>query len=228
MAELGSPGPPELPEPPADWVRVDCHLHTVASGDSVLTVEELAVRAKQAGLDVVCVTDHNVTHAAVAAAERDIGVRVIVGEEIRTPDGDVIGLFLTERIPYVLPLAEVVGRIRGQGALVYVPHPFDLIRSSLGRVLPGLCAAGLVDVVEVFNAKIADQALNARAAGIAEQYSLPGGAGSDAHDAPGVGAAYLDMPDFDGPAGFLAALADARVTGEFRDHAPRYPRRPPR
>jgi predicted metal-dependent phosphoesterase TrpH len=211
----------------AGWVRVDCHLHTVASGDSVLTVEELADRARQAGLDVVCVTDHNVTHAAVAAAERDIGVRVIVGEEVRTPDGDLIGLFLTERIPYVLPVAEVVGRIRDQGGLVYAPHPFDLGRSSLGRVLPGLCAAGSVDVIEVFNAKIAAQALNDEAARLAARFGLPGGAGSDAHDAPGVGAAYLEMPDFDGPAAFLAALADARVTGEYRDHAPRYPRRPP-
>jgi predicted metal-dependent phosphoesterase TrpH len=209
----------------AGRVRVDCHLHTVASGDSVLTVEELADRARQAGLDVVCVTDHNVTHAAVAAAERDLGVRVIVGEEVRTPDGDVIGLFLTERIPYVLPVAEVVGRIRAQGGLVYVPHPFDLARSSLGGVLPGLCAAGAVDVIEVFNAKVADQALNDKAAGLAARFGLPGGAGSDAHDAPGVGAAYLEMPDFDGPASFRAALAGARVTGEFRDHAPRYPRR---
>jgi predicted metal-dependent phosphoesterase TrpH len=192
----------------------------------VLTVEELADRARQAGLDVVCVTDHNVTHAAVAAAERDLGVRVIVGEEVRTPDGDVIGLFLSERIPYVLPVAEVVGLVRGQGGLVYAPHPFDLGRSSLGRVLPGLCAAGSVDVIEVFNAKVADQALNAEAARLAARFGLPGGAGSDAHDAPGVGAAYLEMPDFDGPGSFLAALADARVTGEFRDHAPRYPRRP--
>jgi predicted metal-dependent phosphoesterase TrpH len=212
---------------PPGWVKVDCHLHTVASGDSVLTVEELADRARQAGLDVVCVTDHNVTHAAVAAAERDLGVRVIVGEEVRTPDGDVIGLFLTERIPYVLPVAEVVGLVRGQGGLVYAPHPFDLGRSSLGRVLPGLCAAGSVDVIEVFNAKVADQALNDEAARLAARFGLPGGAGSDAHDAPGVGAAYLEMPDFDGPASFLAALADARVTGEYRDHAPRYPRRPP-
>ena len=188
---------------PAGWVRVDCHLHTVASGDSVLTVEELADRARQAALGVVCVTDHNVTHAAVAAAERDLGVRVIVGEEVRTPDGDVIGLFLTERIPYVLPLAEVIGLIRGQGGLVYVPHPFDQGRSSVGRVLPGLCAAGSVDVIEVFNAKIADQALNEKAARLAERFGLPGGAGSDAHDAPGVGAAYLEMPDFDGPASFL-------------------------
>ena len=207
-------------------IRVDCHLHTVASGDAVLTLEQLAERARGSGLDVVCVTDHNETSAAVtAAANRDLGVRIVVGEEIRTPDGDVIGLFLTERIPYVLPLAEVVGRIRAQGGLVYVPHPFDLQRSSLGAVLPGMCERGDVDVVEVFNAKIADQALNDQAAALAAAYGLPGGAGSDAHDPAGVGAAYLEMPDFDGPAGFLAALPRARITGEYRPHAVRYPRR---
>jgi len=210
---------------PAGRVRVDCHLHTVASGDAVLTLEELAERAKQTGLDVVCITDHNVTTAAVQATERDLGVRIVVGEEIRTPDGDVIGLFLTERIPYVLPLAEVISRIKAQHGLVYVPHPFDLARSSLGRVLPGLCAEDAVDIVEVFNAKISNPALNQQAADLAARFALPGGAGSDAHDAPGVGAAYLEMPDFDGPADFLAALADAQPTGEFRDHAVRYPRR---
>ncbi len=210
---------------PNGWVRVDCHLHTVASGDAVLTLEQLAVRARESGLDVVCVTDHNETSAAFAAAGRDLGVRIVVGEEIRTPDGDLIGLFLTERIPYVLPVAEVVARIRAQGGLVYVPHPFDLARSSLGEVLPGLCEQGDVDVVEVFNAKIADQALNDQAAALAAAYSLPGGAGSDAHDAAGVGAAYLEMPAFDGPAGFLAALPHARITGGYRPHAPRYPRR---
>ena len=94
-------------------------------------------------------------------------MRVVVGEEIRTPDGDVIGLFLTERIPYVLPLAEVIGRIKAQGGLVYVPHPFDLARSSLGRVLPGLCAEGAVDIIEVFNAKIADQGAQRQAADLA-------------------------------------------------------------
>jgi len=217
------PGTP--PSAPNGWVRVDCHLHTVASGDAVLTLEQLAERARQAGLDVVCITDHNVTSAAVAATERDLGVRIVVGEEIRTPDGDMIGLFLTERIPYVLPVAEVVTRIRDQGGLVYAPHPFDPDRSSLGRVLPQLCAAGAVDIVEVFNAKIADQALNDRAAELARVFSLPGAAGSDAHDAPGVGAAYLEMPDFDGPASFLAALPGARLTGEYRPHAPRYPPR---
>jgi predicted metal-dependent phosphoesterase TrpH len=211
---------------PNGWVRVDCHLHTVASGDANLTLERLAVRARENSLDVVCVTDHNETSAAVAAAGLDLGVRIVVGEEIRTPDGDVIGLFLTERIPYVLPLAEVVTRVRAQGGLVYVPHPFDLQRSSLGEVLPRLCEQGDVDVIEVFNAKIADQAPNEQAAALAAAYGLPAGAGSDAHDSDGVGAAYLEMPVFDGAESFLAALPQARITGEYRPHAVRYPRRP--
>ena len=124
----------------------------------------------------------------------------------------------------MLPLDEVIARIRAQGGLVYVPHPFDPVRSSLGRLLPALCAAAAVDIIEVFNAKISDPALNGRAVALARAFGLPGGAGSDAHDAPGVGAAYLDMPDFDGPASFLAALADARIIGEYRDYALRYPR----
>lgn len=207
------------------WVRVDCHLHTAVSGDAVTSIDELAERVEQEHLDVVCITDHNVTAAAVAAAERGIGARVIVGEEIRTRDGDVIGLFLTERIPYVLPLAEVTALIRAQGGLIYVPHPFDPGRSSLGPVAEQLCADGLADVIEVFNAKISDQSLNQQAAQLAARFGLPGGAGSDAHDPDGIGAAYLHMPDFDGPREFLTALASAEITGEHRPHAVRYARR---
>jgi len=191
------------------WVRVDCHLHTSVSGDAVTSIDELAERVEQEQLDVVCITDHNVTAAAVAAAERGIGARVIVGEEIRTRDGDVIGLFLAERIPYVLPLAEVTALIRAQGGLIYLPHPFDPGRSSLGLAAEQLCADGLADIIEVFNAKIPDQSLNRRAAQLAARFGLPGGAGSDAHDPDGIGAAYLEMPDFDGPRQFLAALAQA-------------------
>jgi predicted metal-dependent phosphoesterase TrpH len=216
-----------LPGPlPRGWVRVDCHLHTAASGDAVTTLDQLAERVASLRLDVVCITDHNVTSAAVAATARGIGARVIVGEEVRTPAGDVIGLFLRERIPYVLPLAEVVGRIREQGGLVYLPHPFDPLRSSLGDAAAGLCAAGQADIIEVFNAKIKNHSLNEKAAELAALWGLPGGAGSDAHDPPGIGAAYLEMPDFDGPASFLTALPHARVIGEFRDHAPRYARPP--
>ncbi len=207
-------------------MRVDCHVHTVASGDAVTTLDQLAGRAADEGIDVVAIADHNETSAALAAAASWPGpVRVIVGEEIRTQAGEVIGLFLTERVPYVLPLADAVAAIRAQGGLVYLPHPFDPGRGSLGPAARELCAAGLTDIVEVFNAKITDPGQNATAAGLAADWQLPAGAGSDAHDPAGIGAAYLEMPDFDGPASFLASLRDARVTGEYRPHAPRFGRR---
>ena len=210
-------------------IRVDCHLHTALSGDAVTTIDELAERVEQERLDVVFITDHNVTAAAVEAAERGIGARVIVGEEIRTTDGDVIGLFLTERIPYVLPLAEAIGKIRERGGLIYLPHPYDPGRSTVKPAISErLCAEGIADVVEVFNAKIEDQEHNVQAAKLAARYDLPGGAGSDAHDPEGIGAAYLEMPDFDGPADFLTALRQATITGEHRPHAVRYARRAPR
>jgi predicted metal-dependent phosphoesterase TrpH len=207
-------------------IRVDCHLHTALSGDAVTTIDELAERVEQERLDVVFITDHTVTAAAVEAAERGIGARVIVGEEIRTQDGDVIGLFLTDRIPYVLPLGDAIAKIRERGGLVYLPHPFDPGRSTLKPAISErLCAEGIADVVEVFNAKIEDQEQNKQAALLAARYDLPGGAGSDAHDPEGIGAAYLEMPDFDGPADFLAALRQASIVGEYRPHAIRYARR---
>jgi predicted metal-dependent phosphoesterase TrpH len=207
-------------------VRVDTHLHTVASGDSVLGLEELAERAVAEGIDVLFVTDHHEVHAAHELRRRDLGVRVEVGEEVRTPDGELLGLFLTERIPYVLPTAEVIDRIRAQGGLVGLPHPYDPIRSGTGRVADELCASGLVSFVEAFNAKCGEPAHNEKAAELAARHDLPVTAASDAHDPAGVGAAYLEMPDFDGPDAFLAALRQARVVGELRAHALRFPAPP--
>ncbi|WP_219412585.1 CehA/McbA family metallohydrolase [Pseudonocardia nigra] len=212
--------------PAPGWVRVDCHVHTVASGDAVLRVEQLAERAVALGIDVVFVTDHNETSAALAAYGRDLGVRIEVGEEVRTADGEVLGLFLTERIPYVLPIDEVVRRIRGQGGLVGLPHPYDPLRAGAGAVADELCAEGAVDLVEVFNPKVHDAAHNAAAEALAARHGLPAIAGSDAHHVADLGAAYLEMPDFGSPAEFRAALADARVVGELRPHAPRF-RGPP-
>jgi predicted metal-dependent phosphoesterase TrpH len=212
---------------PAGWVRVDTHLHTVASGDSVLGLDELAERALACGVDVVFVTDHHEVSAALELrrrqVERDIGVRVEVGEEIRTPDGELLGLFLRERIPYVLPTAVVIERIRAQGGLVGLPHPYDPQRAGTGRVADRLCASGAVAFVEAFNAKVGDPAHNAAAAALAARHDLPVSAASDAHDPAGVGAAFVEMPDFDGPAEFLAALRAGRLVGELRGHALRYP-----
>ena len=203
------------------WVRVDCHLHTVASGDSVLGPDELVERARAAGIDVVCVTDHHeIVAAQRLAAQR--GVRVVVGEEIRTPAGELLGLFLAERIPYVLPVDEVIERIHGQGGLVCLPHPYDGVRASVGAIADRLCESGRIDAVEVFNAKTGTPEPNERAAELAQRHGLPATAGSDAHDPDGVGAAYLEMPDFRTPQEFLASLRRARVVGTLRPHAPRY------
>lgn len=215
-----------MTELPPGWVRVDCHLHTVASGDAVLGLEELAERAVAEGVDVVFVTDHHEVSAALELRKRDLGVRIEVGEEIRTPDGELLGLFLRERIPYVLPTAVVVERIRAQGGLVGLPHPFDPVRSGTGAVADELCASGAVAFVEAFNAKVGDAEHNARAAELAARHGLPVTAGSDAHDAAGVGAAWVEMPDFDGPAAFVDALGRGRLVGELRPHALRYPAPP--
>lgn len=223
---------PHLAAPMAPGrVRMDCHLHTVASGDSVTTLAEVVEGSVACGLDVIAVTDHHAVVAAQELARRaadSASLRVVVGEEVRTPVGEIIGLFLTERVPYVLPLVEAATRIRDQGGLVYAPHPFDPVRHSLGdRGLDTLADHGLLDVIETFNAKVPDVGTNARAVAAAARLERPAAAGSDAHDPEGIGAAFVELDDFDDVTGFLAALAGAQVTGGLFPHANRYlPRSP--
>lgn len=209
--------------PPPGWVRVDCHLHTVHSGDAVTTVDQLRDRIIEIGLDVVCITDHHTLRGAHAALEADVGARIIVGEEIRTPAGEIIGLFLTERVPYVLPLEEAAARIRAQNGIVYAPHPCDPNRAGLGEDhLSRLAIDGSLDVIETFNPKVEDEKHNGRAVQAAWQLNTAAAAGSDSHDPEGIGAAYVDMLDFDGPLDFMAKLPTARIVGELRAHAPRF------
>jgi predicted metal-dependent phosphoesterase TrpH len=212
---------PHLREPRRPGtVRVDMHSHTCYSGDAVTTLDELAERIESTDLDVLCVTDHHSIRGAVEAVERDVDCRVVVGEEVKTRAGEVIGLFLTERVPHGLAPQETITRIRDQGGLVYVPHPFDPVRHALHEpVLRQLCGVGSIDALEVLNAKVSLDHLNARAAALAAETGLPGGAGSDAHDPAALGAAYVEMPDFDGPTDFLARLREGRIVGHRFDRA---------
>jgi predicted metal-dependent phosphoesterase TrpH len=204
-------------------MRVDCQVHTVYSGDAVTTLDQLSERIREVGLDAVCITDHHTLDGAREALRRDLGARVIVGEEVRTPAGEIIGLFLTQRVPYVLPLLEAAARIRAQGGLVYAPHPCDRLRNGVGEAgLSRLAGAGLLDVIEVFNSKVRHAGDNAAAAAAARRLGVPGGAGSDAHDPAGLGAAYVELPDFTGAGDFLDGLRQAQIAGVFREHALRY------
>lgn len=194
------------------------HLHTMYSGDAVTTLDELAERVESAALDVCCITDHNAVRGAREAIERELSCRVVVGEELRTARGELIGLFLSERVPIGLSPRDAATRIREQGALVYVPHPFDPIRKPLHEdAMRALVDDGLVDAIEVFNAKVSLDSLNARAVEFADELDLAAGAGSDAHDPDAIGAAYVEMPDFDGPDDFLARLREGRIVGHRFD-----------
>jgi predicted metal-dependent phosphoesterase TrpH len=212
---------PHLAKPPAPGRRrLDCHLHTCYSGDAVTTLDELGERIESSGLDVVCITDHHAIRGALDAMERDLECRVIVGEEVRSERGELIGLFLSERIPHGLSAYETARRIREQGGIVYVPHPFDPIRRPLHEpTMRELCAAGMIDAIEVFNAKTSLASFNARAAELAAEFGLPGGAGSDAHGPESIGAAFVEVGEFDGPHEFVAELRDGLVVGHHFDPA---------
>lgn len=203
------------------WVRVDMHTHTMWSGDSTTTLDEFEEALVESGLDVVVVTDHHAIRGATELIGRwgDRGpCRVIVGEEIRTHHGEIIGLFLSERLPFGSPPTATAASIREQGGVVYVPHPFDPMRRNLAEPsLRALASEGLVDAVEVLNAKTSLDSLNRRAAGFAAEFDLAAGAGSDAHVPLAIGAAYVEMPDFDGPADFVAQLRHGVVRGHHWD-----------
>ncbi len=203
---------------PAGHVRVDLHLHTCFSGDAVTTLDELEEHVAAARLDVVCVTDHQAISGAMQAMERDVGCRVIIGEEIKTLSGEVIGLFLRERIPFGLAAYETARRIKDQGGVVYVPHPFDPTRRCMEEtVLREMCGNGAIDALEGFNAKVSLQHLNRHSMELAAAHGIPAGAGSDAHDPAAIGAAYVEMPDFDGPTDLLEKLHEARIVGHSFD-----------
>lgn len=204
---------------PVGWVRVDMHSHTMWSGDSTTTPDEIATAVVEAGIDVLCITDHNAIKGAVDLVGH-LSCRVIVGEELRTHAGEVIGLFLKERIPVGAQAADAAQAIRRQGGVVYIPHPYDPMRRNLAEPsLEALIAAGLVDAIEVINAKTSLRSLNERAAATAALHDLAAGAGSDAHVPHAIGAAYVEMPDFDGPHDFLEKLRLGRPIGHHWDES---------
>lgn len=195
------------------------HTHTMWSGDSTTTPAEIHDAVVAAGIDVLCITDHNSINGAIELS-RSLPCRVVVGEELKTHAGEIIGLFLTERVPIGVQPRQAAEMIRAQGALVYVPHPFDPMRRNLAEpAMRDLAEHGLIDAIEVLNAKTSLQSLNRQAAAFAAEHGLAAGAGIDAHVPLALGAAYVEMPDFDGPAEFLVSLRHGRVVGHHWDHA---------
>ncbi len=192
-------------------IDVDLHMHTDHSYDCATPVEVLLAEAKSRGLGAIAVTDHNEVSGAHEARQRAGGIHVIVGEEVKTADqGEVIGLFIEEKIPRGMTLQETIADIKGQGGLVYVPHPFDRLHSvpDYEHLLDVLDD---VDAIEVFNPRVAITEFNDEAARFAAKYRIPAGAGSDAHVPQGLGSVRIRMREFDGPQEFLESLRDADI-----------------
>ena len=188
-------------------------MHTDHSGDCATPVEHLLATARDQGLGAIAVTDHNEVSGAFEAAEKaaDYGVKVIIAEEVKTAtQGEVIGLFLKEKIPRGMTLEETVAEIKRQGGLVYVPHPFDRMH-SVPDYEHLLTIIDDIDAIEIYNPRVAIGAFNEEAERFAAKYRLVRGAGSDSHVAAGLGSVRIRMHDFDGPDEFLESLPHAEI-----------------
>lgn len=200
-------------------IHVDLHMHTDHSPDCATPVRTLLETAKERGLGAIAITDHNEISGALAAREiaEEVGVKVIVAEEVKTAEqGEVIGLFLSERIERGLTMAETIAEIRRQGGLVYVPHPFDRLHSVPDyEHLLGIVEE--IDILEVFNPRVALTAFNEEAERFAAKYRIVPGAGSDSHVAQALGSVMIRVHDFDGPEEFLEAMRAADIVRKHRN-----------
>jgi glycosyltransferase involved in cell wall biosynthesis len=192
-------------------IDVDLHMHTDHSYDCATPVEVLLAEARARGLGAIAITDHNEISGALDARAKADGIKVIVAEEVKTAEqGEVIGLFIEEKIARGMTLPETIAEIKRQGGLVYVPHPFDRLHSvpDYEHLLDVLDE---IDAIEVFNPRVAISEFNDEAVRFAAKYRIPAGAGSDAHVPQGLGSVRIRMRDFDGPEEFLESLRDADI-----------------
>jgi predicted metal-dependent phosphoesterase TrpH len=188
-------------------VRVDLHLHSLYSHDGQSSLEELIQRCAECGLDRIALTDHNTMEGARVLAEMAPDL-AIVGEEAKTREGEVIGLFITSRLPPFLRPEEVMDLIHGMGGLTYMPHPLDRHRAhfSAERIVE---LADRIDIIETYNAWC-EPATNQAAARLASDLGKVHATGSDAHAAYELGRSWMEIEDYTNPQDFLDKLRHAR------------------
>lgn len=193
-------------------IKADLHLHTCYSPDCTSPLKQIIACCQEQGINCVAVADHGTVEGALRLREM-APFRVIVGEEVKTSAGEVMGLFLKESIPNGIALEDAISRIKKQGGLVGVPHPFVRFGRSALMKRHVESIVERLDFIEVFNARsllIWDSRL---AREYAEARGLPGSAGSDAHTLHEIGHAYVEMDDFETKEEFLQSLKQGRVCG---------------
>jgi predicted metal-dependent phosphoesterase TrpH len=195
-------------------LKADLHVHTEYSLDCNTPLEKIVGRCIEKGINCVAIADHGTAEGALKLRET-ASITIIVAEEILTPHGEIMGMFLNETIPSGLPVAETISRIRAQGGLVCIPHPFDTIRKSAlqSHIIEEI--VDQIDIIEVLNARVMIPQNSAKARAFARQHGIVQGAGSDAHTLREIGNAYIEMPDFKGRDDFLDALRKGKIRGHM-------------
>ena len=194
-------------------IKADLHIHTCYSIDCLTPLEQIVERCLKLGINCIAVADHNTIAGALKL--REIApFKVIVAEEILTPVGEIMGLFLSEKISQGLSPQETISRIRSQGGLVAIPHPFGRSLPWNANILTSTEVLSQVDIIETFNSRTPFSSSIAKARKLAEEQGKAASAGSDAHTLGEIGQAYVEMPEFDGPHDFLNSLAQGKIFGQ--------------
>lgn len=194
-------------------MKVAFHVHTWRSHDSNARPEAIIEYCLKHGIHAVVITDHNRFAGAQEVEEASQGrVLVVKGEEIRTTDGEVMGLFMSKEIPAGLSLRETVSQVKEQGALLCVPHPGESLRREALAKEKVLSIIDQVDIMEAYNSRTLRSKDNAWALSIAHQYNKPVLAGSDAHFISDIARCLNYLQDFSTPQEFLKAVADSQFS----------------
>jgi predicted metal-dependent phosphoesterase TrpH len=194
---------------PSTW-NIELHSHTLWSKDCIVAFERIIDICQQRGLNRIAITDHNTADSALAF-QKLAPELVIVGEEIMTTQGELLGYFMKETIPAGLTPEETIRRLRDQGTVISVSHPFDRLRKGAWEETDLRRIIDQVDAIETFNARCMFSQDNVRAQNFAAEHQLLGTVGSDAHTAVEYGRAYMQMRPFDNdPEDFLDALRTAK------------------
>jgi predicted metal-dependent phosphoesterase TrpH len=194
-------------------MKADLHVHTCYSIDCLSPLQQIVERCLKLGINCIAIADHNTIAGALKLREF-APFKVIVAEEISTPVGEIMGLFLSEKVPRGLSPQETISRIRSQGGLVAIPHPFGRSLPWIANMLTSTEVLSQVDIIETFNSRTPFSNSIARAGKLAKEQQKAASAGSDAHTLGEIGRAYVEMPAFNGPADFLDSLAQGKIFGQ--------------
>ena len=191
-------------------IKVDLHVHTKYSGDCMLSFENLINACKKMGISCIAITDHDTIEGALKLKEI-APFKVIIGEEIRTLDGEISGLFLSKEIPPGLSAEETIVKIKAQGGLVYVPHPFSFFRREAMSIDKLHELYSNADIIECYNGRNFLFFENKRAINFAREKGIVMGGGSDAHHQGEIGNVFVEMDDFSTREEFLSNLRRGKI-----------------